>query len=143
MDLPPQGAALLLGASACPRAGWAVPWHSAGEESSRKDGCLGFSGVAGMLLEHRLCVTGNVLWCVRLCHRQRFQSVLGDFIRLPCGHPVGSPELCWPAAPLYHVLLWLEFCRVWLVHRGFLLEGVKRTGLGETRPSKAGIALVS
>lgn len=38
-----------------------------------------FFDVDGLLLEYGLRMTGNVLWCVRLDHREQFQSMVGDF----------------------------------------------------------------
>lgn len=49
-------------------------------------------GVDGLLLEYGLRMTGNVLWCVRLYHRERFRSVVGDFYQTALWSSSGIPR---------------------------------------------------
>ena len=51
-----------------------------------------FFGVDGLLLECGLHMTGNVLCCVRLYHRGRFQSMVGDFYPTALWSSSGLPR---------------------------------------------------
>lgn len=119
-------------------------WHSGEEKCFRKDGYLGFSGVAGMLLEYGLHMTGNVLWCVRLYHREQFQSVVGDFYQTALWSPRGFPRVLLGSCSSIACLALVEIFQGFGWSTGdFSFEGVKRLGSGETHSSKVGITLVS
>lgn len=49
-------------------------------------------GVDGLLLVFGLGMTGNVLWCVRLYHREQFQSMAGDFCQSTLWSSSGLPR---------------------------------------------------
>lgn len=132
----------------CPKAGFcgqhsAVHWHSGGEERSRKNGYLGFSGVAGILPEYGLHMTGNVLWCVQLCHRERFQSVVGDFYQTALWSPCGLLRALLGSCSSIAWTALVEIFQGLAGPQGIFFEGVKRIGLGEMHSSKAGITLFS
>lgn len=49
-------------------------------------------GVQGLMLECGLCMTGNVLWCVRLYHKEQFQSMEHDFYWMSLWSSSGLPK---------------------------------------------------
>jgi len=51
-----------------------------------------FFGIDRLLLEYGLHMTGNVLWCLRLYHREQFQSVVGDFYQTALWPSSGLPR---------------------------------------------------
>lgn len=104
---------------------------------------MGVFGVAGMLLEYGLRMTGNVLWCVRLYHRERFQSMVGDFYQTALWSPHGFPRALLGSCSSIACPALAEIFQGLAGPQGIFFEGVKRIGLGETHSSRVEITLVS
>lgn len=65
------------------------------------------------------------------------------FIILLCGHPLGSPGLCWAVASSIACPALVEIFQGLAGAQGIFFEGVKRIGLGEMHFSKVEVTLGS